>query len=62
MLLLLVLVPIRLILWQAKFGRIKTFDPDYKKAKTNRNIAFLIWVPLPLLLGFVFALLLVANR
>ena len=58
MLALLVGVPVKLIIWQAKFGRIETSDPDYKKARTNRLIAFVIWLPLPLLLVFVFALLL----
>ena len=43
-------VPVKLILWQVKFGRLQTEDPDYKKAKTNRLIAFLIWLPLPILL------------
>jgi hypothetical protein len=57
MLILMVLVPIKLILWQVKFGRIKTADPDHKRAKTNRNVAFLIWIPLPLLLGFAFLVL-----
>jgi hypothetical protein len=60
MLALLVIVPIKLIVWQARFGRIKTNDPDYKKAKTNRLIAFLVWLPLPLLLLFLFGLVLVA--
>jgi|RhiMetdeSRZDD1v2_1073273.scaffolds.fasta_scaffold176357_3 hypothetical protein len=53
-------VPVKLIIWQVKFGRIKTNDPDYKKARTNRLIAFLIWLPLPLLIVFFFGLLLLA--
>jgi hypothetical protein len=53
-------VPVKLIIWQVRFGGIKTTDPDYKKAKTNRLIAFFIWLPLPLLLLFFFALLLLA--
>ena len=57
---LLVAVPVKLIVWQIKFGRITTSDPDYKKAKTNRLIAFVIWLPLPVLLVFVFGLLLLA--
>ena len=57
---LLAVVPVKLIIWQFKFGRIKTGDPDYKKAKTNRLIAFVIWLPLPLLLVFVFGLVMLA--
>lgn len=60
MLLLLVVVPVKLIIWQARFGRIKTIDPDYKKAKTNRLVAFFVWLPLPVLLVFVFGLLILA--
>ena len=60
MMVLLVAVPVKLILWQVKFGRINTTDPDYKTAKTNRLIAFLIWLPLPVLLVFVFGLVLLA--
>ncbi|HVS83239.1 MAG TPA: hypothetical protein VHE60_16040 [Pyrinomonadaceae bacterium] len=59
MLALLVLVPIKLVVWQVRFGRIKTADPDHKRARMNRNVAFLIWIPLPLL--FVFAILVLAN-
>lgn len=50
-------VPVKLIIWQARFGRIKTNDPDYKKAKMHRLIAFVIWLPLPVLFLFVFGLL-----
>lgn len=57
---LLVGVPFKLILWQVRFGRIKTSDPDYKKAKTNRLIAFVIWLPLPLLIVFFLVILLLA--
>lgn len=60
MIALLVGVPVKLIIWQVRFGRIKTSDPDYKKAKTNWWIAFAIWLPLPLLLVFVFGLVLLA--
>jgi len=54
---LMVLVPIRLAMWQVRFGGLKTNDPDHKRAKTNRNVAFLIWIPLPILLGFAFLVL-----
>jgi hypothetical protein len=54
-------VPVKLILWWLKFGRIKTTDPDYKRAKKNLLIASLIWLPLPLLLVFVIALFVFAS-
>lgn len=54
-------VPIKLILWQVKFGRIKTADPDYKRAKTNRTIALLIWSPLPLLILLLFGAVLLVS-
>jgi hypothetical protein len=54
-------VPIKLILWQVKFGPIKTADPDYKRAKTNRTIALLIWSPLPLLILFLFGAVLFVS-
>jgi hypothetical protein len=65
---LLIGVPVKLIIWQMKFGRIKTSDPDYRKAKINRLIAFFIWLPLPVLMILVFGLLILgamalpANR
>ena len=61
MFILMLLVPIRLVMWQARFAALKTNDPDHKRAKTNRNIAFLIWIPLPLLLGFAFVVLAFAS-
>ena len=54
MFILMVVVPIKLVIWQVRFAGLKTNDPDHKRAKTNRNIAFLIWIPLPLLVGFAF--------
>jgi hypothetical protein len=57
MFILMVLVPIRLVMWQVRFRGIKTNDPDHKRAKTNRNVAFLIWIPLPILLGLAFLVL-----
>ena len=61
MFILMLLVPIRLVMWQVRFAGLKTNDPDHKRAKTNRNIAFLIWIPLPLLLGFAFVVLAFAS-
>ena|ERR1700674_5037844 len=57
MFVLMVLVPIRLVTWQVRFAGLKTNDPDHKRAKTNQNVAFLIWIPLPILLGFAFLVL-----
>ena len=57
MFILMVLVPIKLVVWQVRFGGIKTNDPDHKRAKTNRNVAFLIWIPLPILIGLAFLVL-----
>ena len=34
-----------LIYWQAKFGRLKTGDPDYKRARRDWFIAAAIWLP-----------------
>jgi hypothetical protein len=48
------LVPIKLITWQIKFGRIKTADPDFKRAQRNKNIALLIWSPLGLFVFWIF--------
>ena len=43
--LLLFVVPIWLILWQAKFRNLQTADPDYKRAKRDRLLALVIWLP-----------------
>src|SRR5262245_61499083 len=43
------LVPISLIYWQIKYGRLKTGDPDYKKAKRDCLIALFLWLPAMLL-------------
>jgi hypothetical protein len=40
-----VAVPLSLIYWQLRYGSLKTPDPDYKKAKRDRLIALLIWLP-----------------
>jgi uncharacterized Tic20 family protein len=34
-----------LIYWQIKFGRLKTVDADYKRAKRDWLIAAAIWLP-----------------
>ena len=35
---------VMLVRWQMKFSNINTTDPDYQKAKRNRNIALVLWV------------------
>src|SRR5260370_40601307 len=45
MFILMVLVPIRLAMWQVRVGGLKINDPDDKRAKTNRNVVFLNSVP-----------------
>lgn len=42
-------VPVSLILWQIKYGRLQTTDPDYKKAKRDRWIALALWLPVSIL-------------
>jgi len=43
------IVPVSLILWQIKYGRLKTADPDFQKAKRDRLIAIALWLPAGLL-------------
>ena len=44
-----VIIPVLLVVWQIKFGSLKTADPDYKKAKRERLIALGLWLPAALL-------------
>lgn len=44
-----VIVPVLLIIWQVNYGRLKTADADYKKAKRDRLIAVALWLPAGLL-------------
>lgn len=53
-------VPIMLVRWQIKYGRIKTDDIDFKSARRNRTIALLLWLPTPLVI--VAALLIFVAR
>jgi fatty acid desaturase len=46
-----VIVLVMLVRWQVKFGGIKTTDPDYPRAKRNRNLGLVLW--LTALVGFV---------
>jgi hypothetical protein len=43
------IVPVSLVLWQFKYGRLKTADPDFQKAKRDRLIAIVLWLPAGLL-------------
>ena len=38
-------VPVWLIYWQVRFGKLQTDDKDYLRAKRDCLIAFLIWSP-----------------
>ncbi|MFL6257898.1 MAG: hypothetical protein ACJ74T_23055 [Pyrinomonadaceae bacterium] len=53
-----------IVRWQAKFGQLRTRDPDYKRALFSRNVALVLWlVAMPLWIvgnvvaSFVIALL-----
>lgn len=58
------LIPISLIYWQITYGRLKTADPDYTKAKRDRVIALLLWLPASLIevLILIARIVLEANR
>jgi hypothetical protein len=55
MYLLFLIAPIRLIMWQVKFGRIQTADLDYKRAKRKILVALGLWVLMIIVLMFVVA-------
>lgn len=38
-------IPVWLISWQLKFGGLQTSDPDYKRARHERLLALIIWLP-----------------
>jgi hypothetical protein len=38
-------IPVWLVYWQVKFGKIQTQDADYTRAQRDRLIAFIIWLP-----------------
>jgi hypothetical protein len=46
-----VTVLVMIIRWQIKFGGIRTNDPDFPRAKRNRNLALVLW--LTAFVGFV---------
>jgi NADH:ubiquinone oxidoreductase subunit 6 (subunit J) len=35
---------VMLVRWQLKFSNINTPDPDYQKARRNKNIALVLWI------------------
>ena len=39
-----VVVLVMIIRWQVKFSGLKTNDPDYPRAKRNRNLALALWL------------------
>jgi hypothetical protein len=52
------LVPVRLIMWQVRFGGIQTADVDYKRAKRNVLVALGLWllmIIVPVVLMFAMA-------
>jgi ABC-type sulfate transport system permease subunit len=52
------LVPVRLIMWQVRFGGIQTLDIDYKRAKRNILVALGLWlliIIIPVILIFLLA-------
>jgi hypothetical protein len=49
-----VALPLMLIRWQSRYGRIKTNDVDFKTARRNRNIALLLWLPAPVVIAVGF--------
>jgi hypothetical protein len=50
------IIPVSLVLWQIKYGSLKTADPDFQKAKRDRLIAIALWLPAGLLQITVLAL------
>jgi hypothetical protein len=52
-------VPLIIIRWQTRYGRLVTDDVDFKAARQKRNIALALWLPTPLVL---IAILVVMGR
>ena len=38
-------IPVWLVYWQVKFGKLQSSDVDYKRAKRDRLIALGMWLP-----------------
>ena len=47
-----VAVIVMVIRWQVRFGKLQTSDPDYRLAKSRRNVALVLWL-LAIPAGFV---------
>lgn len=57
-------VPVMLLLWQSRFGKLETDDPDFTSARKTKNTAFIIWlvaVPLKILIEVAITYLDVNN-
>lgn len=53
---------VMIVRWQLKFSNINTTDPDYQKAKRNKNIALVLWViAIPIFILREIILLALAN-
>lgn len=44
---LMIAIPVWLIFWQLTFAKLQTSDPDFKRARRDRLLAFYIWLPAP---------------
>jgi hypothetical protein len=57
-------VPVMVLRWQFKFGRLRSTDPDYARAKKVRNIALVLWgvASIPVVLWFLVMAPLVMRR
>jgi len=56
LIILFLVIPVRLIMWQVIFGGIQTADRDYKGAKRNILVALGLWLLMvPLVLIFLLA-------
>jgi hypothetical protein len=42
-----VALPVMLVRWRLRFGRLQTDDPDYPRAQRNWNVTLLIWLLVP---------------
>jgi hypothetical protein len=54
-----IVVLVLFVRWQLRFASINTADPDYAKAKRNKNLSLILWLA-ALPVGFIFAPLLSA--
>ena len=57
-----VALPVMLIRWRVRYGRLQTDDPDYPRARSNWKVAFLIWLLVPVVWLALVVLLSVAAR